>query len=300
VPVLEGIKVAVLGGDERQTVLVKSLAEQGALVMTAGMPELEITGVTKVDDPVAAVKNVDAVILPMQGINQKGEVFSSFKESPTISVKKIIRVMSPEVPLYTGVARFGLSDMAHRNGIKIVELNAMDEIAVLNSIPTAEGAIQIAMEKLPITIHGCSAFVLGLGRTGITLARALNGLGADVFVVARNPAQRARAVEMTLHSLSFSELAENVSRADVIFNTVPALVITRQILGRLKKDCLIVDIASVPGGTDFAAAKELGIEAVLALGLPGKVAPVTSGRMLARVISRLLWAEKRTRSRHKA
>lgn len=291
-PDLEGVKIAVLGGDARQVVLVKCLAEKGAQVITVGIPEIRAAGITSVDDPVRAVKDIDAAIFPMQGINQKGEVFSKFKEKPPIYVENFISTVPQGILLYTGVACFGLEEMARRRGIKVVELNKIDELAVLNSIPTAEGAIQIAMEKLPITIHGSSAFVCGFGRTGTTLARALDGLGANVFVVARNPAQLARAVEMGLHSLPFSQFEENAGQADVIFNTVPALVIKREILKNLKKDCLIVDIASAPGGTDFESAKELGIQSILALGLPGKVAPVTSGRMLASVITRLLLEEK--------
>jgi len=292
VPDLSGIKVAVLGGDKRQTVMLKSLAQQGAQVITVGLPVLKTNGVNSTDDPVTAVKDVDAVILPMQGINQKRKIITSFVEGYKIPVKDIIGVMPKDSLLFTGVARYGLKDMAYRQGIKVVELNAMDELAILNSIPTAEGAIQIAMENLPITIHGSSAFVFGFGRTGITLARVLDGMSANVFVVARNLAQLARSIEMGLKSISLSQLTEYVNKADVIFNTVPALVITKSILERLKKECLIIDIASAPGGTDFKSAEDLGIKAILAPGLPGKVAPVTSGKILARVISRLLEVEK--------
>lgn len=54
-------------------------------------------------------------------------------------------------------------------------------MAVLNAIPTAEGAIQIAMEEMPVTIHGSKALVLGFGRVGKTLAKMLDGIGAKLL-----------------------------------------------------------------------------------------------------------------------
>jgi dipicolinate synthase subunit A len=51
---------------------------------------------------------------------------------------------------------------------------------------------------------------------------------------------------------------------------------------------VVIDLASAPGGTDFNAARELGLKAELAPGLPGIVAPVTAGRIIAELIVRHL------------
>ena len=61
--------------------------------------------------------------------------------------------------------------------------------------------------------------------------------------------------------------------AAMLVNTVPAPVVTGAIIRELPRDAYIFDIASKPGGTDFACARECGIRADLALGLPGKYAP---------------------------
>jgi len=132
---------------------------------------------------------------------------------------------------------------------------------------------------------------MGFGRTGITLARVLQALGAKTTVVARNVAQLVRAEEMRLETARYSQLDIFSGQVDVIFNTVPALVLNETILSCLPTGVLIIDIASAPGGTDFDAAKKLGIKAVLAPGLPGKVAPITAGRILAKVVPRLLAGE---------
>ena len=75
---------------------------------------------------------------------------------------------------------------------------------------------------------------------------------------------------------------------DVIFNTVPAEVLDRNVLEQIPDDTLIIDLASKPGGVDFSAAKELGKKVIWALSLPGKTAPITSGRIIKETILNML------------
>jgi hypothetical protein len=141
------------------------------------------------------------------------------------------------------------------------------------------------------TIHGSRSCVIGFGRVGITLARTLKAMGAEVTVVARNPGQLARAYEMGCVRADYSQLRDIVNNTDVIYNTVPQLILDRSVLKYANPELLIIDLATQPGGTDFEAANVLGIKAILAPGLPGKVAPVFAGRILADVIPRLIISE---------
>ena len=161
----------------------------------------------------------------------------------------------------------------------------------MNSIPTAEGALQIAMEETKKTIHGSKCCVLGFGRVAITLARILKAIGADVTVVARNEAQLARAYEMGCKKATYYELKDILNDTDIIFNTVPKMVLDRDVLKHANLDILIIDLAAQPGGTDFEAANTFGLKAILAPGLPGKVAPIFAGRILADIIPRLIIKE---------
>jgi len=190
-----------------------------------------------------------------------------------------------------GVARTLLKEMAAVHSWQLIETAEIDEMAILNAIPTAEGALMLAMQELPITLHGSQTFILGLGRTGFMLARVLDGVGARVTVIDRGAADRARAYGEGWVAYPFSDLAAIIERADVIFNTVPAMVLTGNILARTKADVLIIDLASAPGGVDFEAAERFRIRAVLALGLPGKVAPLTAGRILATKLPGLIKQE---------
>lgn len=291
-PDLGGIKVAVLGGDARELVLVEELVASGARVNVAGLPVNGVAaGVVLCRVPEECLVGVNAVILPVPGINEKGFLYCPLAEKPLAFTGELAEKIPPGAPVFVGMARPVLVEMAFQKGLRLIELMKLDEVAILNSIPSAEGAVQMAMEMLPITIHGSSAFVLGFGRTGMTLARLLGAMGARTRVVARKPEHLARITEMNLIPVPLHRMAGCLGEADVIFNTIPAPVLTGEVLKKVSPEAVIIDLASAPGGTDFRMAESMGIKAVLAPGLPGKVAPRTAGRILARVITRLLVEE---------
>jgi len=286
---LAGVKVAVVGGDDRELVLIQELINQGAKVSVVGFPQRrELSRARLVPTVEEAVLGAEAIVLPMPGTDAHGNVRAVYATEKLELTERIVRQIKPATPVIIGVARPFLKEWAQKYRLRLIEIAEMDDVAILNSIPSAEGAIQIAMEELPITIHDSRSLVLGFGRLGRTLARMLTGLGSHVAVAARKPADLARIFEMGFNPVPFSSLQDFVGDTDMIFNTAPALVVDEPLIQRMKADTLIVDLASQPGGTDFQAAERLGIKAILAPGLPGKVAPRTAGRILAQTIPRLI------------
>lgn len=77
----------------------------------------------------------------------------------------------------------------------------------------------------------------------------------------------------------------------MIFNTVPSRIFDSEVLNATDEGILFVDLASVPGGVDFASAKSKGIDAVWALSLPGKYAPESAGNIIADVLDELFESE---------
>lgn len=285
---LAGISIAILGGDLRELELVKKLLSYHIDLRVVGFPDYPaLEGAKYYTDPFDAVKGVKFVLAPMANTDLEGKIFSRLDNKEPIDLTKIIPILSEGTVIFIGVAKPIISKLASKHKLTVVETAEIDEIAILNSIPTAEGAIQLAMEELPVTLHGSKCLVVGFGRCGITLGRNLNALGALVTVAARNNAQLARAYEMGLQPLPLGQLKDQ-TEFDVIFNFVPALVITKPFLERLKPSTVIIDLAAAPGGVDFAAADQLGIKAILALSLPGKVAPISAGEILSGCIPRLL------------
>ena len=126
-------------------------------------------------------------------------------------------------------------------------------MAVLNAVPTAEGAVNLAMNERASTLWESRCLVTGFGRCAKALALLLKGFGARVTVAARKQGDLAFARTLGLH---------------------------RPLLEQLQPECLIIDLASRPGGVDFEAAGELGLKTIWALSLPGKVAPITAGGII--------------------
>lgn len=290
-PDLQAVELAILGGDARELVLLDSLWACGAVTKVFGLPVSQGRGVS-CPSADAAVAGVRAVILPVPGvIDEEGRMHGAFLAEPLFLDDDLVNKFPANALVLVGKARPYLRELLRRHGLRLIELMELPEMAILNSIPSAEGAIQMAMERLPVTIHGSRTYVVGYGRTGTTLARMLQGIGAKTMVVARNAGQLARACEAGHDPVPLTELPTRIGDADVIFNTVPALVLSRDLLSGVKKRTLIIDLASAPGGTDFAAAEGLGLNAVLAPALPGRVAPLTAGEILAKVVVETLVRE---------
>lgn len=287
--VLSGVKIAILGGDDRELILISELVKMGATLVVAGFPKEKIVhGAFTVNTVEKACKDAEVVILPLPGTDSEGRIRAVYAEESLILSEKAIGSIAENALVIIGSARQYLKDWAQKYKFILVETVELDEIAILNSIPTAEGAIQIAMESSKITLHGSKTCIIGFGRVAITLARTLKALGANVSVVARNRGQLARAAEMGCVKAGYYDLPNILNEVDFVFNTVPAMILDKNLLKHANPDLIIIDLASQPGGTDFEAANRYGLKAILAPGLPGKVAPVSAGQILAEVIPHLI------------
>lgn len=182
------------------------------------------------------------------------------------------------------------------NGRDIHFLDFMEDAIVTeeNAVATAEGAIAQLVNYSPYNIDEAKIIVTGYGCCGKAIAARLKALGARVTVLARRREARKEAKKDGFYAVDFAFGPEEAMGAAMLVNTVPAPVVTRTIIRELPRDAYILDIASAPGGCDFACAKEYGIRADLALGLPGKYAPKESAYILNRAIERFALREEKT------
>lgn len=150
----------------------------------------------------------------------------------------------------------------------------------------------MVIQNTDFTIHQSNIAVLGFGRVGFTVARTFANLGANVSVGARRSEHIARITEMGFRPFYLSNLENEVDAVDVCINTIPAPIITSNVISKIPSHTLIIDLASKPGGTDFRFAEKRGIKAMLAPGLPGIVAPKTAGKIIANVLTQLLMEER--------
>ena len=170
---------------------------------------------------------------------------------------------------------------------KNIDLLRQEELTILNAIPTAEGTIKVAIEETEITIHEANIMVLGFGRIGKILCKDFKNLGANIYCTARKQEDLTWIREEGYIPVTYKGLENYVKNIDIIVNTVPSLVIGENVLKLLKKDCLIIDVASNPGGVDKDMAKIYKIRAITALGLPGKIAPKTAAKYIKEITKKL-------------
>lgn len=279
----------VLGGDLRQACLARLLAEDGHRVHTYALSGSVVTPTENLTlaDSLDGIGRADCVVLPLPVAGAEGMVNTPLTRS-ALPLASLLDALSPPQILCGGRVDPVSAAMADARGLILRDYFAREELAVANAVPTAEGAVQLAMEHLPITIHGSRVLVLGFGRVGRITAQRFGALGARVSVAARKFDQLAWAQAMGFDPQPLNHLAGWLCGYDLVVNTIPAPVLTRRELEDLKPGCLILDLASKPGGVDQRAAGELGLTVIWALALPGKVAPVTAGAAIQTAIYNML------------
>lgn len=284
---LPDITAAVIGGDGRELEYIKRLVKSGAEVRAHGcLPEAEeIMGHPQTDTPEEAIAGADAVLTTVVFITEDGLIYTPGWDGEVH--QSAFGHMDPGSLLVIGTSTPEIDEMAEEGGFDVVEYGDDDELMLLRAPTIIEGALGITIDNTDVSIHDSRAVVLGFGRMGFSMSRTLVNLGADTTVVARDRAQLARAREIGAEPIHIDHLTETVADAAMVFNTVPAELLSRDVLSEMREDCLIVDLASVPGGTDFDAAEDLGINAILARGLGGR-APKTAGRTQWHGIRRIL------------
>lgn len=277
----ENCSFAVIGGDMRQVYAAQALEEKGYRVTRYAVccGENPVPSGT-LQDAVECARTVIAPV-PLSAdrvyMNQKGG-------NPPVLLSELLDSLTEGQELFAGCIPEEFAAAAQKKGVKTVDLMDQEEVAVYNTIATAEGAAAEAVMKSPGNLRGSRCLVLGYGRCGQTLAALLKGMGCRVHICERNTAQAARAAVSADSSFDFGRLEEFLPEFDLIFNTVPALVLGKVQLSEVKSTACIFDLASAPGGTDFEAAEEMGISAWLLPGLPGRYAPKASAEEIVRFV----------------
>lgn len=282
-------KIGVVGGDPRSLEVIKILADAGHEVAAWGFGSLALApSAVRVKDISDAIKNSRAIILPLPASPDSVNLNCPLHEGDSPKLSRVFDMVEKDALVLGGKFSPKIKDELENRRLSYIDYFELEEFQIKNAVPSVEGALSVAMEKLPITLHGAKCAVVGYGRIGKLLSRALDSLGAHVSVAARKSSDLAWIKALGYTPLHTSALASLSRGYDVIFNTAPARLFDSALLSKFSKDTLIVDLASAPGGVDHIAAKALGLSSVHATSLPGKVAPVTAGRIIGECVLDML------------
>ena len=293
---MDGEKKKILSfwQDKRLRRICYALKDAGYAVGIAGctLPAGMPAGTGLYPDWEKALRESDIVLLPLPTLRGGKQI--AFSEAE-ISFSEFLSLLHRGTVLLCGMLPKEQAEEAEAAGMRVYDYYDAESVKLRNGELTAEGAISIAMQELPIAIDEARAAVVGCGRIGNALCKKLRAMGAEVTAFARRRESLSTAEALSCHTRLLNEeaLRDTVSGYDVVFTTVPSRIYTAELLRHVAllphgRKTLYIDLSSSPGSFDPIAARESGIRLLWALSLPGKYAPDSAGQVLADQILNLL------------
>lgn len=292
--------ITCVGGDIRQLYLAKILLNNHYTVQIAGFSKADWERAFPVSPsekkapkphfftpeqlPEAFAKS--ELILGPIPLSKDGKTLNCENRENTILLSQFLEHLKPSHYFIAGLISDSIKTTLQQHQINCYDYLNNESFARLNAIATAEGAISYAIEHSPGNFHQSNVLILGYGICGSILAMKCKGLNANVTIAGRREETRALAISHGHHYIDLSDLAKchELQKYHYIFSTVPALVLTKEILQQISLECTIVDIASAPGSADYNYLQNRPVNATLYLGIPGKIAPKASAQILFDII----------------
>ena len=229
------------------------------------------------------IDTADFIVLPLPASRDRVHINSDPKTG-LITVEEFVFSLKKGMVVMAGMPDKSFSQMIISKGVTLYDYYKNDTLTLLNSISTAEGVIYELIGNSDIDIHNSKILVTGYGNAACAISRRLVALGAQVYVAARSERAITAAYSDGCKAVQLYEIKNVADEFDFIVNTVPALVIDESVISKLKKDCLLLEIASFPFGIDFEAAEKHGIRGVRAPSLPGRISPKSAGYAIAKTL----------------
>ena len=270
----------VVGGDLRNVELVKLLKEDGKEVFSYGMNEKE--SFEKIP------RNIDIVVGPIPFSRDGKTINSTFSENK-ILIEDFLEKIKEKI-LIAGNISSDVIKKVEKYNIKVIDIMKSEKLAVLNTIATAEGTIELMIANTDEIIFDSNVLILGFGRVAKTLANRLKGLVKSITCASRENDELAWIEVYGYEKLDLKDFVKCqeskkcLENYNVIINTIPSMILDAEKLQYVNKEVLLIDLASNPGGIDKEETKKQGLKLIHALGLPGKVAPKSSAKFIKDII----------------
>ena len=276
--------ISVIGGDLRIVRLVEMYSNEEKIdnIYTYGLEKY--FGKAKMCKNIEETVSNSNIVISGMPFTKDGIIVNAPFSEKEIEISEIFKYLSGKTFIAGGIPE----DLGADKEINTIDLLRNEKLTILNAIPTVEGAIRIAIEEREETIHESNVLICGFGRIGKILCDRFNSLGANIYCSARKETDLAWIREKRYIPLKYDELSKYANKFDIVINTVPSIILDEEKLGYLKKDVVIIDLASNPGGVDKESAKKLGIKVITAPGIPGKEMPKTAAKYIKDVIDEVI------------
>ena len=283
-------KIAIIGGDLRIIKLAEMLVNDEKQVYLYGLEKTEELknkdNTFFCDNLEETIKDIQIIISSIPFSRDGININTPFSDN-TITINSLIQNLEGKT-LIAGNVSQEITNLFEDNNVKLIDVMKNEELVILNTIATAEGAIKEAISNTDIILHKSNVLILGFGRVAKTLAIKFSGINANVTCSARKKQDLTWIKTYGYDSLNINNLGKELSKFDIIINTVPHMILTANELQYVRKDCLLMDVSSKPGGMDENYIKQKGLHMIWALALPGKVAPKSSAKFIKDTIYEIL------------
>lgn len=289
--------IAIIGGDKRTAYMAPLLAEEGYAVACYGVA-YEFTdreknaahffsraALDKIQIASSLMEAVDGAqnIICGMPFAQNNNLYHT-KPGENLSLTELQRCLRKKQRVFGGMIPGRFRQHCEEREIVCFDFMEDEELALYNTIATAEGVILEALLHKDTNLHKSSVLLLGYGRCGRILADKLRGLSARVTICSRNPQELALADSLGLETLALTELTSAIGTFEYIFNTIPAQTLYREQVAKLRQDALLLDIASGQGCVAPEEAAALTGRFFRCPGLPGKYAGYSSACCLTKYV----------------
>jgi dipicolinate synthase subunit A len=280
--------IGIFGGDLRQVYMTYAFLGKGYTVATYGLAEPVTHDNCSPESTLNDLFDKCKVLIGPIPMSRDMISITSINTPLDLTIAHVAYLLTKEHILFGGAIPSPITELCVARNISCYDLMSNEKITILNAIATAEGTIMEAIAGSDRNLHGSNCLVLGYGRCAKVLAQKLKAMDARVTVAARSLEALAQADAAGHQGVHLPNIKCILPSYHYIFNTIPSLVLDQDCLELVDKNVTIIDIASAPGGVDFAYAKQNKLNAKLCLGLPGKVAPRTSADILVTEINGLI------------
>lgn len=263
------INFCIIGGDLRSFFLAKILSREKYEVKLYGFDKLDnFKECQKYDE---MIKNSNNIVLPIPFSKNNQYVNMPFSNKD-IAIREIFYYLQNKT-IFVGNINKELEEELHRKHNQVIDFMQKEEFAILNAIPTAEATIEIILKNMKKILQNSNCLIMGFGRIGKVLAYKLKGLSAKVTCMITNELEKAWSVVYGYETISIKNLQKNdtkLKQYDIIINTIPKIILKKE-LKEIKKETLVIDLASKPYGIDRKIVEEEKLNFIEALGLPRKI-----------------------------
>lgn len=276
----------IIGGDLRAVKLANLLQKDGNSVTCYGVDKaqeiINNSNIKKENKLKEAIEKSNIIIAPLP-LSKNGEDIMCVFSNQSIKIKDLFGEYNDKI-IFAGNIPDDTYKSLSANYKKVYDLMKIESLTILNTIATAEGAIECIIQNTDTIIQGSNILILGFGRVSKTLTYKLKALDCYVTCAARKESDIAWIKTYGYNSININSIGEKFKEYDIIINTVPHIIIGEKELTQMKDGVYLLDLASKPGGFDTASIDKFRIKYTWALALPGKVAPLTSAQFIKKCI----------------